>query len=767
VLAAIIVTRGKPEAIRLGNGPELTSRHFLAWALEWQIELRHIQPGKPTQNAQVESFHERFREECLRVHWFVNLFDARRCLEAGLQRAAATQQSRPQNASRVRQGLQKGELWERRRLRQLGKRRTAFPLCYSSGRCDNLISYSPIYGFWVWINGLVDADLTSEGLRCSAIQRTAPQKSVGEGTNSKFVEQHQLIQGARPAKLRKESGIFRIPKLLLMDCVATDVGHPPVPRSALPPDWTLSNLSSLCLVLGALGCYRRFETPLIFRPRSAMLKSCQDKAGRPWLEVLAVALMAVTFLVLNLATSARFPLPWQDEIVFTDVAVNLASGRGFISTVNMCGDKLIDHFWSCNAPLFPSLLGQWIKIFGFTILAVRSLNYVLILIGVLVLWYAVRRLALIPRAPQRLLFVVLLMAGYGMGFIYRSARYDCLGLLLFSLVLLAYSLHSVRLRISVITVLGILMPLAGIQLILYSVLLCGLMLVSLKRRVILEVVALGAGIAIGSGALVALFYMNGVLANFASALFGEGNGRFQYASKDPSFAILLAVCMLLAIGQSRRHRFRLISPLGICLACGTLIPVGMLCLGKFPIYYSWMAYVPLALGVSAAMSGSASERPRLITCLSISGLFLACAVGLPVQLASAFYYWKDRDYTRIESLVQNNLNSDDWVYTYYSGYFAVRNVTPYVFMPFSIPDRYRDKISVLVLSPEDFAAYGHAIIGGSWRDIGEGISDTGRDVLPNNRLAILLQRRINLRIYRRINPKSMPEATGRHLMSRK
>jgi putative transposase len=85
VLDAIIATRGKPGAIRLDNGPELTSRHFLAWALEWQIELRHIQPGKPTQNAHAESFHGRFREECLRVNWFVNLFDARRKIAAWRQ----------------------------------------------------------------------------------------------------------------------------------------------------------------------------------------------------------------------------------------------------------------------------------------------------------------------------------------------------------------------------------------------------------------------------------------------------------------------------------------------------------------------------------------------------------------------------------------------------------------------------------------------------------------------------------------------------------
>ena len=77
MLEQIVAERGRPLAIRCDNGPELTSRHFLAWCVERQIELVHIQPGKPTQNAHVESFHGRLREECLTVSWFQNLFDAR------------------------------------------------------------------------------------------------------------------------------------------------------------------------------------------------------------------------------------------------------------------------------------------------------------------------------------------------------------------------------------------------------------------------------------------------------------------------------------------------------------------------------------------------------------------------------------------------------------------------------------------------------------------------------------------------------------------
>jgi putative transposase len=78
VLDRVIAERTKPETIRMDNGPELTSRHFLAWCVERRIELLHIQPGKPTQNGHVESFNGRLREECLNVSWFQNLFDARR-----------------------------------------------------------------------------------------------------------------------------------------------------------------------------------------------------------------------------------------------------------------------------------------------------------------------------------------------------------------------------------------------------------------------------------------------------------------------------------------------------------------------------------------------------------------------------------------------------------------------------------------------------------------------------------------------------------------
>lgn len=77
-LDSVIFERGRPESIRMDNGSELTSRHFLAWGVDRRIMLNYIQPGKPVQNAFAESFNGKLRDECLNTNWFRNLWEARR-----------------------------------------------------------------------------------------------------------------------------------------------------------------------------------------------------------------------------------------------------------------------------------------------------------------------------------------------------------------------------------------------------------------------------------------------------------------------------------------------------------------------------------------------------------------------------------------------------------------------------------------------------------------------------------------------------------------
>lgn len=72
---------GLPKRIKVDNGPEFISKDFDRWAYWNKVELDFSRPGKPTDNAFVEAFNSRFRQECLNQHWFLSLEDAREKIE--------------------------------------------------------------------------------------------------------------------------------------------------------------------------------------------------------------------------------------------------------------------------------------------------------------------------------------------------------------------------------------------------------------------------------------------------------------------------------------------------------------------------------------------------------------------------------------------------------------------------------------------------------------------------------------------------------------
>ncbi len=81
ILNRLAATRGLPQFIRTDNGKEFCGRAMLTWAHDHKVTLRLIEPGKPNQNAYIESFNGRFRDECLNEHWFLNLAHARALIE--------------------------------------------------------------------------------------------------------------------------------------------------------------------------------------------------------------------------------------------------------------------------------------------------------------------------------------------------------------------------------------------------------------------------------------------------------------------------------------------------------------------------------------------------------------------------------------------------------------------------------------------------------------------------------------------------------------
>jgi putative transposase len=80
-----LVSRGLPAVIVVDNAPEFTGKALDAWAYARGVQLRFIRPGKPVDNAFIESVNGKFRDACLNEHWFRDLTDARDTIEAWRQ----------------------------------------------------------------------------------------------------------------------------------------------------------------------------------------------------------------------------------------------------------------------------------------------------------------------------------------------------------------------------------------------------------------------------------------------------------------------------------------------------------------------------------------------------------------------------------------------------------------------------------------------------------------------------------------------------------
>ena len=80
-LTELAVDRNAPKYIHCDNGSEFTSRIMDKWAWFNGVRLDFSRPGKPTDNAYIESFNGRVRQECLSLHWFTNLDEVRAALE--------------------------------------------------------------------------------------------------------------------------------------------------------------------------------------------------------------------------------------------------------------------------------------------------------------------------------------------------------------------------------------------------------------------------------------------------------------------------------------------------------------------------------------------------------------------------------------------------------------------------------------------------------------------------------------------------------------
>ena len=81
VMDRLVKARGVPDRIQCDNGSEFISKVLDKWAYEREVTMDFSRPGKPMDNAMIESFNGSFRDECLNVNWFLSIADAREKIE--------------------------------------------------------------------------------------------------------------------------------------------------------------------------------------------------------------------------------------------------------------------------------------------------------------------------------------------------------------------------------------------------------------------------------------------------------------------------------------------------------------------------------------------------------------------------------------------------------------------------------------------------------------------------------------------------------------
>ncbi len=471
------------------------------------------------------------------------------------------------------------------------------------------------------------------------------------------------------------------------------------------------------------------------------------------------------FLLINLWTAERSPVVWQDEVALVDPAVNLSQGNGFTSTSWW---QTGDRFFASNAPLYPMLLYPWISLFGVNATAVRSLNYVLILGVVSLLWIGLRKLELVRTNTARLMFAALVLFGSGVSFCYRGGRYDCLGMLIVSGIFAALAIKRHDIRFIVEAMLAALIPWAGLQLIPYVAIMCAVLLVLRGTAAIRDVAAIVAGGLLGSLTLAAFFMGHGVWDDFLSACTIQSGTRLSIAQRvirsidalkvDPSSVLLLVALLIMTTASimGRRHLRRSTAALGVALGIG--LPCAMGFLGRYPCYYAWMAFIPMSAALARAFE---THRPgRLVYGITLALAVLACGVGLPARMLVVWFEWDLRDASKVDTFVTKHLRPTDQVFSVYEAYYPAKAsaggvVLPaYIGEPFApdaprgaiTPDE-RKRINVLILKP-DSVERSLNFFGGEWQQVAHYKADSRGRVTLLERLK-LGSKPYDIIIYRR------------------
>jgi hypothetical protein len=453
-------------------------------------------------------------------------------------------------------------------------------------------------------------------------------------------------------------------------------------------------------------------------------------------EITCLAISLVLFLCLGVLVSARYPFVWVDEVLHSDAAVNFASGRGFTSTAWPAQQS--GEFWAGNVPLYQFLLVPWLKVFGISIISVRSIGYAYLSLFLCLSLIGGTRLGLLCDRASRFCFLGGLIGGYAMIFSYGGGRYDPLGMVLVGACVLLYSTKARWIRLPGFSLIGCLLPWTGFQLLPFVAVSGILIWLYLGRRFFPTLVAIGSGSVLGLAGLLLFYSRRGVLDGFIrsmppttlgqiirsllSGAIRQSNNLPKDFSLVPMFLGAVIVVWLL---YRKEGKDCLRAPAFVSCVIALAVSIAFVAKGHFPTYYSWMAYLPLIFGVSHSIG--ASSGGTWVRRIGIAACVLSGSIGVSLHALNLFGCWTDRSYSHVEKLISQSVSPGEHVYAEFAAFYALHPITKYAYYPeylshwdhpSAMTDGEKAALDVLVIYPYNLT-WVNKKVGGQWEPTGQ------------------------------------------------
>jgi hypothetical protein len=438
----------------------------------------------------------------------------------------------------------------------------------------------------------------------------------------------------------------------------------------------------------------------------------------------AIAIIGL-FLVPAIATNHQ-QLPWGDEVLLVEPAMNRALGYGFHTYT--CHFEDFHRFFIGNVPGYPFLMSMWLQVAGVNQYRAHLLNYLLVAAAVLLLWRTSARSGAVPGARWRLAMLACLLTCCATAYAAFNLRYDGLGMLLGAI---AFACMGLRRPLSevLLFVTGVLLPFCGLHLPACAVLVGSLAIV-LRAAILPRLAWLVAGCATGLAGLAALYASHHVLGAFLAQCVQEGGQSLPqklahfgyYGSVDITWICLLAALTCLALPAGRRSELTHNRLLAAALVALIGFPVFLFLMRRYVESYAWISEIPaiLLLFAYCARIGARSQW-RLAQKLALSLIFAGCLAGTPKTLAGKFLGYNTRDIRRVDRWVASFVSPASRVYATGVPFFSAKLIARDVYFDQYItsrPESERRRVNIMIIDAGTLPGM-EALLGGGWKQIGE------------------------------------------------